>query len=254
MNFDPGLAVPLALAVVFALLRWLVPPRKRQDEGPRLTDEERASFRKWELAAVALWVVLAAALAFAWYGAFRVLAAIVMRPGTMTLFLLAPDPEAVGIPAIFLGIVLAMTATDLVLRALLRDRHARFELASQAKARFDTRKVVAGLYWLVAAMTVAFFVWWAGSITRIGADGIDVGSGFSLRREPIPYARVRAVQVRHSFRAPNGNVIWRRHHAVVFGDGTEWTTRNALRAPLDSDAEAMAYVAEHAGRVIETTQ
>jgi hypothetical protein len=147
-----------------------------------------------------------------------------------------------------------MKATDLVLRALLRDRHARFELASRAKAGFDTRKVVAGMYWMVAAMTVTFFVWWAGSITRIDADGIDVGSGLSLRREVVPYARVRAVQVRDSFRAPNGNVVWRRHHCVVFDDGTEWTTRGALRAPLDSDAQAIAYIAKHAGRAIDTAQ
>ncbi len=91
---------------------------------------------------MALWAALAVGLALAWYGAFRVLAALVLRPGAKRLFLLAPDPERVGIPA--LGIVSSMKPIDLVLRALLRDRHARFELASQERASFDTRKVVAG--------------------------------------------------------------------------------------------------------------
>lgn len=62
---------------------------------------------------------------------------------------------------------------------------------------------------------------------------------------------MRSVQERSTFRAPNGNLIVRRHHAVLFDDGTEWTTRDALRSPAEGDDAAMRYVAERAGKVIE---
>jgi hypothetical protein len=61
---------------------------------------------------------------------------------------------------------------------------------------------------------------------------------------------VQAVEDRSTFRAPNGNLIVRRHFAVRFDDGTEWTTRDALRSPAGSDEAAIRYVAERAGRPI----
>jgi hypothetical protein len=250
-----GLAIPAAVAVALALLRRVAPRREDAcSEGPPLTEDERVSLRTWYLASVALWLYLAAALGLAWYGAFRFLGPFVLRPGADTLFLLGPDPEAMAIPAIFLGIVSPLKPVELVLRALLRARYKRFELYRAEKEKLDDARVSAGLYWFVAAFTVAFFVWWPGRVARIGANGIDLEGGVLPSAEPIPYERVRAVQVRRSFEAPSGNRVRRTHHAIVFDDGTEWTTKDSLRRPRGSDLEAMQYVAQRSGRAIEAEE
>jgi len=248
----PELLIPVVVAVAFALLRWLVPAKKTVDDGPPLTDEERAVFRRWELAAVGLFVLFAVALGFLWFGAFEILAALLLSQGPGAAFLFAPDTESLGIPAVFLGVVTSLLATELFLRAALRERHARFERYSREKATFDAGKVAVGLGWGVAVAVLVFLGYWASSVTRIGSGGIELGSGWPLGRERIPYERVRAVQLRASFRAPNGNLIARPHHAIVFDDGREWTTRGPLRAPIpEADAQAMAFAARRAGLSIE---
>jgi hypothetical protein len=248
---DSGYFIPAAVVATLTLLAKVVPAPKVEPNGPPPTEAERASAKRWELVAVVVWFALAAGLGFAWWGLFRLLAAVALRPGTAA-FVLAAEDAALGIPAIFLGIVTAVMAVDRAMRWLLGARYARLDAIWQEKATFDTRKVLAGLYVFVGVLVVAFLMFWLGAITRIGPDGIERGRSFGLRRELVPYTSVRAVQERSSFRAPNGNLIARRHHAILFDDGTEWTSRDALRSPAEGDDEAMRYVAERAGRVMET--
>lgn len=247
---DSTFLVPAAVVATLTLLGKLVPARRIAPTGPPPTDAERASAKRWELAAVVVWFALAAGFGFAWWGLFRLLAAFVLRPGGAA-FVLAAEDAALGIPAIFLAIVTAMMAVDRALRMLLGARYARIDAVWQEKATFDTRKVLGGLYAFVGLLVVAFLVFWLGGITRIGPDGIERGRAYGLRRELVPFSRVRAVQERSTFRAPNGNLIVRRHHAVLFDDGTEWTTRDALRSPGEGDEAALRYVAQQAGKAIE---
>jgi hypothetical protein len=246
---DSGFLVPVAVSVTFALLAKFVPAPKVAPSGPPPTDAERASAKKWELASVVVWFALAAGLGFAWWGLFRLLSGLALRPGA-DVFVVAPEAEALAIPAIFLGIVTAVMAIDRSLRLLLGARYDRLDAVWQEKAKFDTRKVLTGLNVVVGALVVAFFMFWIGSITRVGPEGIERSGAFGLGRTRVPYARVRAVQERFSFRAPNGNLVLRRHHAVVFDDGTEWTSRDALRSPAETDDAVMRYVAERAGVAI----
>ena len=246
------IVVPVAVALVFVLLRRLVPPRPAQPEGPPLSDAERAAFRRWELGSVALAAVFAVAAGFLWFWGLRALSTALLAKGPGDAFVISPDPESLGIPAIFLGIVSALPALEIFLRAALRGRHARFERYNQERASFDTRRVAVGLGWIVGLAALVFLFYWTSVVTRIGAEGIDLGNAWSLRREHVPWARVAAVQRRETFVAPSGNVIVRPHYAVVLDDGREWTTRGAFRSPPpEADREAMAFVAERAGRRIE---
>lgn len=246
------IVVPVVVLLAFALLRRLAPPPRPQPAELPITDEERSTFRRWELASVGLALVFAAAAGFLWFAALRALSAVALRKGGDALYVLAPDPESMGLPAIFLGIVSAFPALEIFLRAALRNRHARFELYSMEKAAFHTRKVAVGLGWVVGLAALAFLHYWASVVTRIGPDGIDLGTPWSFRSERIPYARVVAVQRRETFRAPSGNVIFRPHFAVVLDDGREWTTRGPLRSPPpEADLEAVTFVANRAGRPIE---
>jgi hypothetical protein len=248
---DAGLFIPISVGIVLLLLAWFVPPQRFGENEPPPTEEEHASAREWEARSMGIWLALAMVLGLAWWGLLLLLAALVLRPDADTAFVLAPGPDALAIPAIFLGIASGLWALEWALRALLRGRYARIDCAWRERASFDTRKVVKGLTWLVAAGTVAFLVLWAGNITRLGTYGIDRGEPFSLRRERLPSSRIRAVQERSVFRAPNGNWVYRRHHAIVFDDGSEWTTQDVVRAPLDTDVAAMTYAAERAGLAIE---
>jgi hypothetical protein len=239
------------ILMVFALLAWLVPAKQRRDDGPPLTDEERASFRPWLPASLIIWFLSAVASVFLWYGAFRGLATLLLKSGAGTVFLMTPEVESLVLPAILLGIVSSWPATAMVLRAMLRSRYPRFDRWANEDAFFDGHKVAIGVGCFVAVVVVAFFVYWSTTVTRIRTDGIELGRAWSFRTEQIPYSRVRSVQVRDSFRAPSGKLIWHRHYAIIFDDGREWLTRGPLRKSIPEDARAMAYVAARTGRAIE---
>jgi len=239
------------IIMVFALLAWLVPAKQRQDDGPPLTNEERASFRPWLPASLIIWFLSTVASVFLWYGAFRGLASLLLKAGAGTAFLMTPEVESLAFPAIFLGIASSWPATAIVLRAMLRSRYPRFDRWANEDAFFDSHKVAVGGGCFVAVLVVAFFFYWSTTVTRIRTDGIVLGRAWSFRTEQVPYSRVRSVQVRDSFRAPSGKLISNRHYAIIFDDGREWLTRGPLRKTIPEDAKAMAYVAARAGHAIE---
>src|SRR5512133_327784 len=119
---DSGYFIPAAVVATLTLLAKVVPARKVEPNGPPPTEAERASAKRWELVAVVVWFALAAGLGFAWWGLFRLLAA---------------EDAALGIPAIFLGIVTAVMAVDRAMRWLLGARYARLDAIWQEKATFD---------------------------------------------------------------------------------------------------------------------
>ena len=241
----------VVITMLLALLAWLVPAKQRKDEGPPLTDEERASFRPWLPASLIIWFLSAIASAFLWYGVFRGLASLLLRKGADTAFLMTPEVESLAVPAIFLGIASSWPATAMLLRTMLRSRYARFDRWSNEKAFFDGYKAAIGTVCFIGVVVAAFFFYWSTSVTRIRIDGIVLGRAWSFRTEQVPYSRVRSVQVRDPFRAPGGNLIWHRHYAIIFDDGREWLTRGPLRKTIPEDAKAMAYVAERTGHAIE---
>src|SRR5207253_10571799 len=106
----------VVITMLLALLAWLVPAKQRKDEGPPLTDEERASFRPWLPASLIIWFLSAIASAFLWYGVFRGLASLLLRKGADTAFLMTPEVESLAVPAIFLGIASSWPATAMLLR------------------------------------------------------------------------------------------------------------------------------------------
>src|SRR2546422_11615624 len=84
--------------VVFALLAWLVPAKQRQDDGPPLTNEERASFRPWLPASLIIWFLSTDASVFLWDGAFRGPASLLFKDGVGTAFLMTPVVASLSFP------------------------------------------------------------------------------------------------------------------------------------------------------------
>jgi hypothetical protein len=74
--------------------------------------------------------------------------------------------------------------------------------------------------------------------------GVEVGRPLSFQSTYYDYARVKKIEHRATFRAPNGNIITSPHYVIIFDDGSSWSSRRTFhdRAadPSDQIAQLVA--------------
>jgi hypothetical protein len=117
---------------------------------------------------------------------------------------------------------------------------------------FDGRRVFVWLAALVTAGSSFCFLAGVTSFARFDEAGVEIGRPLGFRSTFYRYARVKAIEHRATFRAPNGNTIQRPHYVILFDDGTSWSTRGGLRDPVpDLDGRIAQLVARESGRSIE---
>jgi hypothetical protein len=244
----------IAIAVVgaFALLRWLVPTKPRPPAEQPLSDSERATFQRWEIAALVPFFVFATALGLAWYALLREVAWLSVAAAPDTVYLITPSAAYWGIPAIFLGMITAAVPFDWRYRVLLHERYRRFERYCDERTGLNGRRVFIGFSVAIGVGTVLFLLCGVTSITRIKTTGIEVGHALSFRRAFYSYNHVKTIRHLSSFLAPNGSVVRRPHYVIICDDGEQWSTRQGLRDPIaEFDASVMSYVAQRSGLSIE---
>ena len=241
------LVAPIAVAIVFALLRWMMPVTPADAQALSLTDAERRLYYRWEVASLVPFFVFGPALTWMWYHALRELAGLAIGSSPDAVFVLAPTGRYWVVPSIFLGIVSAVVPMTLLYQALLGERFPTYERAAAERVGFDGRRALKGMSVLFGAATVVFFACAVNSTTRFTKDDVKVGNAFSFEARSQPYERVTAVLHRATFEAPSGKIVRRPHYVVQFADGTEWSTRQGLREPEPQlDAQVARFVAERA--------
>jgi hypothetical protein len=244
--------VPIAVGLSFALLRRFFPVRLADGAEPPLTDEERRVYRRWELGALLPIFLLVPLLGYAWYLALKGASGLFHQATPATRYLVQPIPIFWGLPALFLGIISSAIPTEWLYRCLLRDRYRRYERFCNERAGYDGRRALVWLAGLFTAGSAVCFLAGVRSFARFDEAGVEIGRPLAFRSTFYPYARVKAIEHRATFRAPNGNTIRRPHYVILFDDGTSWSTRGAFRDPVpEIDERIVQLVARRSGRSIE---
>ncbi|HWE35850.1 MAG TPA: hypothetical protein VG406_04700 [Isosphaeraceae bacterium] len=241
----------IVTGLAFALCRGLIPVRPGAADEPPLTDEERRRYARWESASIVPLFVFAPLLGFAWYLALRDATRLFPHDRPGTLFLVEPIGVYWMLPALFLGIVSSAVPMTLLYRALLGDRFGRFVRSCNERVGFDSWRLLRWLTALIALGSVAWFVVGVTTFACFDGAGVEIARPLEFRGTYYNYARVRTIEHRATFRAPNGNTISRPHYVVSFDDGSSWSTRGGLRDPVpDLDERIVRLVARKSGRAI----
>ena len=64
------------------------------------------------------------------------------------------------------------------------------------------------------------------------------------------YKRVRGIEHRATFQAPNGNIIRRPHFVIVFDDGTSWSSDGPHESTPETASRIAQLVSRRSGRAI----
>lgn len=243
--------IPIAVGLSFVLFRRIFSARVADPSEVPLTDEECRIYRRWEIGSLLPFFLFAPMFGYAWYLVLKGAAALFRHETPDTRFLVEPMAITWAIPAIFLGIISSAIPLDRLYRALLRDRYRRFERSCEERVGFDGNRVIVALAVLVFAGSAVFFLGVVTTFTRFTDTGIQIGHPLSFRIDFHEFTRVRAIEHRATFRAPNGATVRRPHFVIHFDDGTSWSTRQHLRDPVpEVDEQIAQLVSRRSGRAI----
>ena len=244
-----GIGTALAFA---AIRRWFPVPPAPAEAGDPLTDAERRSFLRWEVAAIVPILVLIPAMGLGWFFLLKGAANLVHPPLPGTRFLLRPIPILWGLPAVFLGIVSGALPMHWLYRLLLGDRYPRYIQFSNEKAGFDGWRFLRWMTNLTLLGTGVLFFLVTRTFVRFDDQSVEIGRFLALRAATYDYRQVTAIEHRATFVAPNGNTIHRPHYVIRFNDGTTWNARtHAFRDPDPAlDAQIANLVSLRSGRPI----
>ncbi len=230
------------------MFRRLFPVRPPDPSEPPLTDEERKTFHRWEMASIIPIFLFTAAFGSLWYLAMKEAAGLWPTATPATRFLLRPEPISFAAPALILGILSSALPIDGLYRLLLRERYRRFERACHERVGFDGDRALILIAVVFLPSIVALFYLIAANAVRFTDSGIEIARPIPFRSRSHAYRQVRAIEHWMSFRAPSGNIVHRPYYAILFDDGDSWTTEDICQ-PSPRVAEAVIrLVAEKSGR------
>jgi hypothetical protein len=247
--------IPLVLSVLTALCavsRRLFRARLARSAAAPLSEEERRIYQRWNLGGGLLFAILAPLLGYVWYLPFTGAAGVFPHATPATRYLVEPTWLFWAIPAAYLGMLSSSFPIDWLFRRLLRKRYSRFERFEVECIGFDGKHLMLGFGILGIVGSALFFVGGVTTFARFEEAGVEIGKPLAVRSKFYGYARVKAVEHRATFRAPAGNSVQCSHHAIVFDDGSTWSTRDVVRLPdPDLDERIIKFVVERSGRAID---
>lgn len=246
-----SILTPIGIGLMLAVFRRVFPVRVEPAASEPLTDEERRSYRRWEIGSALLWLPLGVVSGFAWYLAVTTLAGLFSHRSPDTVFLVEPTPVFWAVPAVFLGMLTALIPLDFVQRAVLGDRYHRFERFSHERAGIDGNRVVLAFTVFILAGSVLFFLAGVTSYARFTEAGVEIGRRLSFHGKFYEYRRIAGIEHRATFQAPAGNTVERPHYVILFDDGSYWSTREGCRDPVPKlDDPVVKYVSSRSGKAI----
>ena len=147
---------------------------------------------------------------------------------------------------------------DYLFRRKLGARYPEYELynnllsKNQLGWKVDVTKLGA---WVIALSMLgngALIAFGLNAHTRFTEEAIMIKTGWALGEKAYPYDQVRAVAKVKKLVAPSGNVTESPHQAILFEDGTTWTTGDGFwtSGPI-RDKQIMEFVALKARKPIQ---
>lgn len=243
------LLIPFAIALAFRFFRRWAPPPAKSSPGEEFTEAERKRFARWEAASIIPFIVFAAFLGWGWHFVLRSVGEgwIVYR-NPDARYVLSPSSSYWALPALFLGIITSAVPLTMLFRLLLRDRYGRFVEFTNARAGFDSRKILRVFAVLVALGAGAFLLAGVRGYSVFDDNGIKESRVFSRQPEIYTYDSILSIQARQGLTGRRGKWIRRPHYVVTFRGERNWSTLGNLRDPAPvQETRIMRFVSEKSG-------
>jgi len=176
------------------------------------------------------------------------------------LFLIRAEPFELWVWAVFLATVLSAWLSFLILRVVLsRERYHEFIMVTSHASPMGGAdgvtvhfgKVFCFFFFLAGPLLAALIVFRIDSYTAFTKDAMVINPMWSLGKEVVhPYKDIRGIYSVANFHA-RFNDVAKPRHAVVFADGTVWTTGDGMRAPRpESDSLFIQEIAKRSRRPV----
>lgn len=246
---NTALWTPVVVAIVFALLRLLIPLKKHLPPTSLPAEELDRTYRKWDIASSVPVIVFGGLSAYLWFLVLHAIAGLILLRPLNSIYFIIPEDAYWAIPALFLGIISSGPPSVLLYKWLLGNSYSAYEAYSLMRVGFDAWAVVKGFAVLFVLLTVGFILGAINYTTIFDQEGITTkrlwgrGGGFHS------YSSIESIRSERYITAPNGNRVFKPHHVIEFTDGARWTTLDGLRTPRPlEDIKIMQFVAQKSGR------
>jgi hypothetical protein len=248
---------PKLILLAFRFFGWLFPPPtldKKIIPSPDVL-KEKGKWWNWASGALFFSLLLACAILFCFIS-YRLAGKHLAALGE-PLFLIRAEPFELCVWAVFLALVVTPWLSFLILRIVLgKTRYEEFLMvvchsspmggAEGVKVHFG--KMFCLLFFLLGPLLAGLIVLRIDTYTAFTNDAMVVSPFWTVGKEEIqPYRHVRGVYAVSSWHA-HFHDVEKPRHALVFADGTVWTTADCMRAPRpETDRLFIQHVAERSG-------
>jgi hypothetical protein len=219
-----------ALAVLF--LQRALKNRRPLDQNLRSFDDLRAEYYTIYTTQMLAYAMFAMPFIPFWYFGLRWISKWLGSSLGAARFVALPSDIFWMLPAFFGGLFSAILLVNQHSKRKLGARYREFEMYTNMQHRqqlsflhqFDLKIVEAcvGTVWILA--TGSLIAYGLNAHTRFTEQAIIIKQGWNLFNKEYGYDRVRVVAAVKKFTAPSGKIRESPHYAILFDDGTSWST------------------------------
>jgi hypothetical protein len=242
-----------ALAVLF--VQMALKNRRSLDQNSRSFDDLRTEYGAVYTTQALAYAIIAMPFIPLWYFGLRWLSKWRGSSLGAARFVVLPSDVFWMLPALFAGLFSAILLVNYLYKRMLGARYREFEMYSNLQQRrqfkllhrFDLKIVEACVGGVMIFATGSLIASGLNAHARFTEQAIMIKPGWSLFNNEYDYNRVRAVAAVKKLTAPSGEVRESPHYAILFDDGTSWSTGDGFwTSGSDRDKQIMGFVATKA--------
>lgn len=224
----------LGHACLFHFVFWrrirdmlLIAKVAQSDDG-----DSKYRYLKFDLLALPLLFIVAPALGFGWYYTIKGIVGLFLKVPADVVVALPPLWEVWIIVALFMSMLGAAIPIDFVYRILLREQYQEYANASYRRNPRGVRKawLFPWLNWGLSISLTALLALVLNFYMYFRSDSITFSRFFDVAETRYAYCDVAEIAHVARKKAPNGNIVERRHVAIRFNDGSIWTSIDGGRS------------------------
>jgi hypothetical protein len=246
------MSVKGGVGLSFAFFRKIFPTKELKTLSASEIEALGKVYAKWELIALPFVLGYAAASGYLSYLLLSYLGDLAARSHSDYVYLVVPDREFWGVPAVFLGILFSGGLTHFTFKVLLGDRYDQYTLWTNLRHGFDGWKAFRLLAILMVFGSILLVAGGLLTWDEFHEDRLVMRRPWKWNAQTHLYSQVKAIAFVARSKAPNGNIGVSPHYAIRFDDGLTWET-GVIKNPEDSkrDIGIVTLITQRSGRPIQ---
>lgn len=234
-----AISAAIGVPIAFALLRKIKTLRHVPDTTKDF-EQLKKEYGKWEKLAPWALIFFAAAIGLALWKSLMLLAELQAFRLGHSEFLIYQPSIALALPSLFLAIFLSGIPVHFLYSRLLGpDRYAEYTEYGNQKFGVNSWKLLRYMAYVAVPVCVIFTFLTLDSYVRVTESRIGVNSFFGVGEREYTFKEVEFLKLVKSFKAPNGNIVYKPHFIIGFADGSEFNFHRTLHETSIKEQEGI---------------